>query len=538
MPGPGESHATGESPGAVPPTIPAALDRAATTWPQDEALVDGPVRLTFGQLAAAADEVARALVASGVQPGDRVSIWAPNSHEWVLAALGVYRAGAVLVPVNTRFKGIEAARVLRAAGARLVLTVTDFLGADYAALIRAEGDLPELREIVALRGPARAGVVAWPDFLARAAATPAATSRLRALAVEPDGLSDVVFTSGTTGAPKGAMLTHHASTRVYATWSSVVGLRHGDRYLLIYPLFHCAGLKSGLLACLLVGAALVPLPVFDVPEVLRTVAAEKITMLPGPPAIYQTILNVDLSGHDLSSWRLAVTGAASVPGELVRRLRDELRLETVLTAYGLTETTGTATMCRRGDDPGIVTRTSGRAIPGVEVRVVNDAGVELGAGKPGEIEVRGYNVMRGYFDDPEATAQAVGPDGWLRTGDIGVLDAAGNVRITDRKKDMFIVGGFNAYPAEIEAAMLAHPAIAHVAVVGVPDERLGEVGMAFVVPRLGGSLDPGEVIAWCRERMANFKAPRYVEVVDAFPLNASGKVVKFELRARAADIVG
>lgn len=279
------SSESGGSWAGVPPTIPAALERAAAAWPQDEALVDGPVRLTFGQLADAVDTVARALVASGVEPGDRVSIWAPNGHEWVLAALGVYRAGAVLVPVNTRFKGAEAARVLRTAGARMLLTVTDFLGTDHAALVRAEPDLPDLREIVALRGPAREGVVAWPDLLARAAATPARVTRGRALAIEPDGLSDIVFTSGTTGAPKGAMLTHHASTRVYATWSSVVGLRHGDRYLLIYPLFHCAGLKSGLLACLLVGATLVPLPVFDVPTVLRAVAAEKITMLPGPPAV-------------------------------------------------------------------------------------------------------------------------------------------------------------------------------------------------------------------------------------------------------------
>ncbi|WP_242423785.1 AMP-binding protein, partial [Frankia sp. EI5c] len=233
--------------------------------------------------------------------------------------------------------------------------------------------------------------------------------------------------------------------------------------------------------------------------------------------------------------RLAVTGAASVPVELVRRLRSELGLETVLTAYGLTETTGTATACRHDDDPETIARTSGRAIPGVEVRVVDDTGTPLPPGEPGEIVIRGYNVMRGYFDDPAATAETIDADGWLHSGDIGVQDEAGNIRITDRKKDMFIVGGFNAYPAEIEAMLLERRDLAQVAVIGIPDERLGEVGMAFVIPRAGSAVDPAEVIAWSRERMANYKVPRRVEVVDALPMNATGKIIKYELRARVRE---
>ena len=238
-----------------------------------------------------------------------------------------------------------------------------------------------------------------------------------------------------------------------------------------------------------------------------------------------------------------MTGAAVVPVELVRRMSSELGFSTVLTAYGLTESTGTVTMCRRGDDPETVATTSGRAIPGLEVRVVDDKGTELARGEPGEIVVRGYTVVQGYFEDPEATAEAIDADGWLHTGDIGVMDDAGNVRITDRKKDMFIVGGFNAYPAEIEAALTAHPAVAQAAVVGVPDERLGEVGCAFVVLRPGakraedGGADgglPGQIVAWARDNMANYKVPRRVVVVDALPTNASGKVLKTELRARLA----
>ncbi|MDT3441452.1 FadD3 family acyl-CoA ligase [Pseudofrankia sp. BMG5.37] len=541
----------------IPATIPAALARAAASWPAAEAVVDGEERLTFAGLDARSAAVARALVASGVRAGDRVSVWAPNSAAWVQVALGIYRAGAVLVPVNSRFKGQEAARVLRTSGARLAFLVDGFLGTDYLAMLAEHREgLDALDEIVLLAapggepsadddaphgsqpaaGPDRPGATRWDEFLARGERDPdgtlAAAVAASTAALGGDDVSDIVFTSGTTGAPKGAMLTHGASTRVYTAWSDVVGLRHGDRYLLVYPFFHTAGLKSGMLACLLKGATLLPHPVFDVPSVMKKVTEERVTMLPGPPAIYQTILGSDLTGYDLSSWRLAVTGAAAVPVELVRRLRSELGLRTVVTGYGLTETTGTSTMCRHDDDPEVVARTSGRAIPGVEVRVVDDGGTPLPPGTPGEIVIRGYNIMKGYFDNPEATAEVIDADGWLHSGDIGIQDAAGNVTITDRKKDMFIVGGFNAYPAEIEAALLERGDLVQAAVIGIPDDRLGEVGMAFVVPRVGAAVDPAEVIAWSRARMANYKVPRRVEVVDALPLNATGKVVKYELRAR------
>jgi acyl-CoA synthetase (AMP-forming)/AMP-acid ligase II len=260
-------------------------------------------------------------------------------------------------------------------------------------------------------------------------------------------------------------------------------------------------------------------------------------MLPGPPTLLQAILNHPRRDeYDLSSLRLCVTGAAAVPVEMIRRLREEMTFETIVTGYGLTESTGTAAMCRHDDDPETIATTSGRAIEGTEIKVVDDDGNEVPRGQPGEILVRGYNVMLGYFDEPEETAKAIDADGWLHTGDIGVMDERGYIRVTDRKKDMFIVGGFNAYPAEIENILLAHPAVAQVAVVGMPDERLGEVGCAFVVPRAGAALDPEELIVWARERMANYKVPRRVVVVDALPVNASGKVLKFELRERARAV--
>lgn len=283
-----------------------------------------------------------------------------------------------------------------------------------------------------------------------------------------------------------------------------------------------------MLACLTRGATMIPQPVFNVDTALANIAAERISVLPGPPTLHQQLLDHPARhAHDLSTLRLVVTGAAVVPPRLVERLRGELGVGTVLTAYGLSEATGIVTMCRRGDDPALIAATSGRAIPGTEVKVAAPPGT------PGEVLVRGFNVMRGYHDDPEATAEAITADGWLHTGDVGVLDEAGNLRITDRLKDMFIVGGFNAYPAEIEQLLLTHPDVTDTAVIGVPDPRLGEVAKAYVVRRPGSHLTADDLIAWSRREMANYKVPRSVEFVRSLPRNAGGKVLKGELRERA-----
>ena len=539
-------------------SVPSLVADAAARFGDAEAVVDGDVRLSFTELADRALVVTRAAIGAGLRPGDTVAMWAPNMWEWVVGALGLLGAGATLVPLNTRFKGPEAAYVLAKARARILVTVRGFLGNDYPAMLQGE-DIPTLERIVLLRdegGPSEVltrtdevPVYSFEEFLAAAEGVVEAEgdmvdrpvteheARARWKAVTSDDLSDIIFTSGTTGRPKGAMTTHGQTLRTFAAWASVVGLAEGDRYLIVNPFFHTFGYKAGIVACLTRGATIVPEAVFDVDRVLERIAAERISVLPGPPTLYQSILEHKRRGAvDLSSLRLAVTGAAAVPVELVRRMTAELSFETVLTAYGLTESTGTVTMCRRGDDPEIVATTSGRAIPGLEVRLVGDDGVDVESGTPGEILVRGYTVVSGYFEDPEATAEAIDADGWLHTGDVGVMDAAGNVAVTDRKKDMFIVGGFNAYPAEIENALLGHDGVAQVAVVGMPDERLGEVGCAFVVPRAGhdGAALAETLVPWARERMANYKVPRRVEVVDALPLNASGKVLKTELRARVS----
>jgi len=526
-------------------TIPRLVHSSAERFGDRTAIEEGDLALSFAELAGASARAARAFCAAGIEPGDRIAIWAPNIHEWVLAAIGLQAVGGVLVPLNTRMKGGEAGYILKKSGARMLCTVTGFLDTDYVSLLRDVlggpssagpiSGLPSLERIILLRGTEPA-TTSWPEFLAEGEAVTPEEAQRRAEAVSAEDLSDILFTSGTTGRPKGAMTTHGQTLRCFAAWSDIVGLREGDRYLIVNPFFHSFGYKAGWLAAIMCGATILPHPVFDVPAVLERVGRERVSVLPGPPTLYQSILaHPDREKFDLSCLRLAVTGAAAIPVELIRRMRRDLSFETIITAYGLTESTGPVTMCRENDAPETIATTSGRAIPEVEVLCVDKEGKETPRGEPGEVVVRGYIVMRGYFEDAAETAKTIDSEGWLHTGDIGVMDDRGYLRITDRIKDMFIVGGFNCYPAEVENLMHSWEDIHQVAVIGVPDERLGEVGMAFVVPAPSASLTPDAVVAWCRANMANYKVPRRVEIVDSLPMNAMGKVTKFVLRERARE---
>jgi acyl-CoA synthetase (AMP-forming)/AMP-acid ligase II len=508
-------------------TIPDVLRDAARQWPSAEALVTADGRRTFSQLRDAALAVTRSLLADGVSPGDRIAVWAPNGERWVVAALGALGAGAVLVPVNTRFKGEEAHHVLASTRSSVLVVADRFLrsvvGDEPVEAVRAVGELPSLRTVVDDAG--------WSAFLSRGELVPPADAEAAWAAVRPEDPCDLVFTSGTTGRPKGVIATHGASTRLFSTWADTAALSPADRMLIVAPFFHTFGYKAGILACLLRGATAVPMPAFDVDAAMRLIASERISVVPGPPTLYSSLLeHPGRAECDLSSLRIAITGASVVPTELIRRMRGELGFGAVLTAYGLTECTGYATGCRLGDPDEVVSLTSGRAVDGVEVLVVASDGSPVPPGEPGEVVVRGYSVTSGYWEDPEATAAAIDGDGWLHTGDVGVLDSDGNLRITDRLKDMFIVGGFNAYPAEIEQVLVRHPAVSEAAVIGVPDERMGEVGRAYVVARAGASVAEAELVAWCSERLAGYKVPRSVVVVDALPRNATGKVDKKLLR--------
>jgi HIP---CoA ligase len=530
-------------------TIPGALAEAAARWPDGEALVDGELRLSWTQLYERVRTLARFFIAEGIEAGQRVAVQSPNTWHWVVAALGALSAGATLVPVSTRLTGPEALDVLSRSSARALVVADEFLGVDRLVELRAAGltgpatvlripvagsaavpgeSGPTTHRVGAPGTPQRVGQdgIDWSEIAGRADRVPEAVADTRAAAVTADQVSDVLFTSGTTGRSRGAMSSHQRALGVAAAWAERAELTQADRYLVINPFFHSFGYKAGLLACLCSGATMVPVPVFDVAAAMRLIERERITVLPGPPTLYRSMLDSPARArHDLSSLRLAVTGAAVVPVALVEEMRRELTFDRVLTAYGLTEAV-VATMCCPGDDAGTVARSCGRAAAGFEVRVDEHSG---------EVLLRGPNVMLGYLDDPAATAEAIDADGWLHTGDIGRLDERGYLTITDRLKDMYIRGGFNVYPAEVEQALARLAGVAESAVVGVADDRLGEVGRAFVVPRPGAALTAEEVLAFCRDNLAGYKVPHQVEFRAELPRNAAGKVLKTALRQAVLD---
>jgi acyl-CoA synthetase (AMP-forming)/AMP-acid ligase II len=530
-----------------PQTLPDVLRAAAARFDGREAVVDHEVTLTFTGLLDAVRDTARGYLALGLEPGERVALWAPNSWEWEVAALAVSYAGGTLVPLNTRYTGHEAADVIRRARTRFVVLADGFLGRrQYDELVAAAADhgqegspvpgLPDTTDVVRIRYPESADVflggVTDFDALRRLGAdVPAADAEERADAVSPDDVADILFTSGTTGISKGACSAHRQTVAVARVWGEIGALGPEDRYLVVNPFFHSFGYKAGIVVALLFGATVVPQPVFDVKRMLDLVARQRITVLPGAPAIYHSMLESPyLADADLSSLRLAVTGAAVVPVALVERMQSELSFDSVLTAFGMTECV-VATMCRIGDDPALVANSCGPVVPGLELRIARPGSTDqLPAGEEGELLLRGDTVMLGYLDDPEATAETVDADGWLHTGDIGRVDEHGYLKVTDRLKDMYICGGFNVYPAEVEQALARLDGVVESAVVGVPDARLGEVGKAFVVVRDGAGLTPEDVVAFARDRLANFKVPREVELVDVLPRNLAGKVLKRELR--------
>ena len=509
--------------GKWPETIPGAAQQAAQKLTNQTALIEGENRWTFAELWRDAQATASAFIESGLKAGDRVSVWGPNCRNWILVSLGAQICGAAIVPLNTRFKAMEAVDLITRSYSKFVFCSTKFRGVDHRVMI-AEKPMPDLQEIVSMDAE-------FDAFVARGKGADDPRVAAAMAALNGEVVSDIIFTSGTTGAPKGAITTHRQVTQTFGDWATRVDLREGDNYLIVNPFFHTFGYKAGWVGCLVRGCTIVPMPIFDVQECIRMIEHYKINFIPGPPTIYQSLLAEIGTGKkfDFSSLRVAVTGAAPVPPAMVERMRKELGMQNIVNGYGMTEC-GVICMTCQGDDAETIAYTCGKALPGVEMKVVDDNGNEVARNATGEIWVRSQAVTKGYLDDPEATAKAIDPQGWLHTGDIGSMDERGYLKITDRKKDMYISGGFNVYPAEVEKLLAAHPAIAMAAVVGVPDERMGEVGQAFVVLRPDTKACEDDLIAWSRANMANYKVPRSFVIVADLPRNAAGKVLKTALR--------
>lgn len=524
-------------------TLGQMVDRAAARFPDRAAVVFKDERVTYADLKRRADDFARGLLTLGVRAGDHVVLWMPNRVEWNVANLGIAKIGAVTVTCNSRYKAREVEYVLRQSDAKALIMVDRFAAAsvNYLEILRELGPgdrdrFPALRHVIVLGGSERPGGTLGFEDVERTGR--AGGADLDAVRVRPEDAAEMLYTSGTTGEPKGCLLSHgnmYFKCRVYTdlhAWTSA------DRCLVPVPYFHIFGSMGGIAANCLVGSTQVLMDVFDPLEAMRLIEAERVTIFSGVPTMFITVLGHPAFGtRDLRSLRTGSIGAAPVPVEIMRRILDRERGlgMDALVVYGLTEATGGTHWTRPGDPLERRVSTVGLRTAEIEDRVVDPAtGRELPPGEEGELCIKGPTLMIGYYNKPEATAEKI-RDGWLHTGDMAVKDAEGYVRITGRLTDMIIVGGFNTYPAEIEDFLLRHPKVLDVSIVGVPDAIMGEAVMAFVIPKAGASLEPEEIIAFARGKIANFKVPKYVEIVDRFPLTGSGKVQKFRQKAYAVE---
>jgi fatty-acyl-CoA synthase len=517
-----------------------ALARAARQWPEREALVIAGRRLTYAALWQSVRRVAAGLHALGIRRGDHVAVCMGNSIEWVLFFYGAATIGAVTVPVNTRFKADELEYCLRQADVRLLFVVERFLKIDFIGMLRQicpavesrlpDAKLPKLSHVVVLGGDVPRAATRFSDLLARGAATAETPSRT----VSPDDVLLIQYTSGTTSYPKGVMLTHDNMLRNAAYVARRFDCRAGDRYYSARPFYHVAGTTLSLLAALASGATLLSSPHFDATEALRVMSSEQCTITSGNDTMFLMLCNHP--DFDQYSLRLR-SGWASAGPEVSQQIIERMGVQGLCQAYGLSEASPNVCMSHHTD--AVDKRINGWAhvLDDVEVRIVDPAtGEDLPPGNAGEIYVRGWSVMKGYYNMPEQTAQAIDQDGWLHTGDLGIMDDDGRLRFLTRIKDVFRVGGENVAPAEVEDVLLRHPQVKQAQVIGVPDPRLTEVPAAYVILRDGGHATPGEIIAWSQARMANFRVPRYVKIVDSFDgigMTGSAKVQKNKLRAQA-----
>ena len=523
-------------------TIGDNLARTVLRVPDAEALVDVPSgrRWTYAEFDADITALACGLLARGVEAGDRIGIWSPNCPEWTLLQYATATIGAVLVNVNPAYRSHELAYVLGQSGMRMLVSAVAHKTSDYRAMVdEVRARCKDLDEVVYL------GEGSWDELVAAGSA--ASTDQLaelnaRMATLSPDDAINIQYTSGTTGFPKGATLSHHNILNNGYFVGELVGYTEDDRICLPVPFYHCFGMVMGNLAATSHGACMViPAPAFDPAATLRAVEQERCTSLYGVPTMFIAELGLDGFGaFDLTSLRTGIMAGAPCPVEVMKRVVAEMNMSEVAICYGMTETSPVSTMTRVDDDLARRTETVGRAMPHIEVKVVDPAtGRTVARGAPGELCTRGTSVMLGYWNDPEKTAEAIDSARWMHTGDLATMDDGGYLSIVGRIKDMVIRGGENVYPREIEEFLYTHPDVADVQVIGVPDPRYGEELMAWIVMRPGAEPLTAEAVrAFCEGRLAHYKVPRYVHVVDGFPMTVTGKIRKVEMRADAAKLLG
>jgi fatty-acyl-CoA synthase len=524
-------------------TIGECLAATAGRVPNGLALVSRHqgVRLTWHELTDRTDALALGLIAVGIEPGDRVGIWSPTCVEWTLLQLAAARVGAILVNVNPAYRPGELAYALVQSGVRLLVTAPRFKTSEYLSMVaEVRPDLEDLERVVVLGTERAEGAddLVFDELVAAGRGVDPGRLADRQAGLDADDPINIQYTSGTTGNPKGATLTHHNVLNNARSIAELLGYTEADRVCIPVPLYHCFGMGIGSLGCLASGATMVyPAESFESDATLDAIAEERCTSVYGVPTMFIAMLESPRFGDlDLSSLRTGIMAGAPCPIEVMKRVVSEMHAEEMTIAYGMTETSPASSMTRRSDDLDRRTSTVGTPLPHVEVKIVDPAtGATVPCGAPGELCTRGYLVMAGYWEDPEATRSAVDAAGWMHTGDLAVMDQDTYVNIVGRSKDMVIRGGENVYPREIEEVLFQHPAVASAQVIGVPDARLGEELMAWVALRDGEVVTDDELRAFCRERLSHFKVPRYWKVVSEFPMTVTGKVQKFKMREVAIE---
>ncbi|HEY1569352.1 MAG TPA: AMP-binding protein [Solirubrobacteraceae bacterium] len=534
-----DSYARGDTSAAMlDETIGANLDWAVAHFGDRDALISCAQgrSYTYAELGSAVDELARALLAAGLDVGERIGIWSPNCAEWTLVQYATAKLGAILVNVNPAYRTAELQYALRQSGCRMLVAAPAFKTSDYRAMIEeVRPSLPELERVVFLDSPD------WDQLVAGAASVSDEAVRARGAGLAPDDAINIQYTSGTTGFPKGATLTHRNILNNGYFVGEGCRYTEEDRICIPVPFYHCFGMVMGNLGATTHGAAMViPAPAFDPEATLRACAEERCTSLYGVPTMFIAQLDHPRFGDfDLSSLRTGIMAGSPCPVEVMKRVMDLMHMSEVGICYGMTETSPVSTQTAYDDPLQKRVGSVGRVHPHVEVRIVDpEAGETVARGDPGELCTRGYSVMAGYWNDPERTAEAIDGDGWMHTGDLATMDDEGYVNIVGRSKDMVIRGGENVYPREVEEFLYGHPSVADVQVIGVPDQRYGEELMAWIIPREGATLDADAVREFCQGKIAHFKIPRYVKTVDAFPMTVTGKVQKFKMREQAIDELG